>query len=128
MTCTHCGATLKLDEDNKSVSCPYCGASLLIDDEVQHIQYDNAEEAGYQFEKGRQRARAEAYKQYSQSVQPSRKRRTGLWVLGWIFLFPLPLTILLVRKKNMNPVLKFGIIAVAWVLYVILSIVGGASS
>lgn len=40
-------------------------------------------------------------------------RKTWLWVLGWICIFPLPLTILLLRKKDMKPEIKYGIIAVA---------------
>lgn len=59
-TCPYCGSALKIDPSNNNATCEYCGATLLIDDEVRHIQYDNAEEAGYQFEKGRQRAQNEA--------------------------------------------------------------------
>ena len=46
-----------------------------------------------------------------------KKKNTWLWVLGWLFVFPVPLTILLVRKKTMNPIIKYAIIAVAWVIY-----------
>ena len=59
MQCPHCGAHLKVDIESKQAACEHCGANILIDDEVQHVQYDNAEEAGYKFEKGRQRAQAE---------------------------------------------------------------------
>ena len=41
-----------------------------------------------------------------------KKRHTWLWVLGWICIFPLPLTILLVRKRNLNAVIKYGVITV----------------
>ena len=44
-------------------------------------------------------------------------RKTWLLVLGWICIFPVPLTILMLRKKNMKPAVKYGIIAVAWLLY-----------
>ena len=46
MTCTHCSAHLKVDSSKARAICEHCGATILIDDEVQHIQYDNAEEAG----------------------------------------------------------------------------------
>lgn len=49
---------------------------------------------------------------------------TWLWVLGWICIFPLPLTILLLRKKDMKPALKYGIIAAAWILYLIIGLSG----
>ena len=66
-TCTKCGANLHIDADRKTAFCEYCGAQLLIDDEVQHLQIDNAESAGYAFEKGRQRAQNEAQ---AQSIIP----------------------------------------------------------
>lgn len=54
----------------------------------------------------------------------SSKKKTWLWVLGWIFIFPVPLTILLLRKKDMKPILKYGIIAIAWILFLIIGISG----
>ncbi len=130
-TCPHCGSALKIDPTNKNATCEYCGAALLIDDEVQHVQYDNAEEAGYKFEKGRQRAQAEVQRSSQRSTQykqqqPQKKRKTWLWVLGWICIFPLPLTILLLRKKEMKPALKYGIIAAAWIVYLVIGIAGGS--
>ena len=108
-TCPHCGASLKTDGESRNAVCKYCGASFLIDDEVKHIRYDNAEEAGYEFEKGRQRAREEARqkeraerRQYSQTepkkegyfprtpqyAKPAEtKRRAGIGCLGWLFVF-----------------------------------------
>ena len=57
-----------------------------------------------------------------------KKRKTWLWVLGWIFIFPLPLTILMLRKKEMNPVLKYGVVAAAWLVYLLIAFAGGGSS
>ena len=135
MTCPYCGSTLKIDPTNKSASCEYCGAKLLVDDEVMHVQYDNAEEAGYKFEKGRQRAQAEAMrnsnktaKQYQQAPQPPKKRRTWLWILGWLFIFPVPLTILMLRKKDMNPVLRAVIIAAGWGIYLWIGATGNSNN
>ncbi len=127
-TCPHCGAALKINPTSKNATCEFCGATLLLDNDVQHIQYDNAEEAGYQFEKGRQRAQAEK-KRYNTSNseqyrKPSKKRKTWLWVLGWICIFPLPLTILLLRKKDIKPILKYGIIATTWIIYLLIGFAG----
>lgn len=55
-------------------------------------------------------------------------RKTWLWVLGWIFIFPLPLTILLLRKKDMKPFIKYGIIAAAWILFLALAVSGKGST
>ena len=55
-------------------------------------------------------------------------KKTWLWVLGWICIFPLPLTILLLRKKEMKPVVKYGIIAVAWVLFLVIGMAGNSET
>ena len=58
-SCPRCGANMRvIPEANKAV-CDYCGTTVLIDDEIKRIEYTNAEEAGYNFEKGRLRAQAE---------------------------------------------------------------------
>lgn len=64
----------------------------------------------------------------SSKQDPSNKRKTWLWVLGWIFIFPLPLTILLLRKKEMKASAKYGIIAGAWIIYLIIGIAAGKGS
>ncbi|MBQ5825023.1 MAG: hypothetical protein IIW48_09485 [Clostridia bacterium] len=55
-------------------------------------------------------------------------KKTWLWVLGWICIFPLPLTILLLRKKDMKPAIKYGIIAVAWVLFFVIGLFGNGGT
>lgn len=60
-----------------------------------------------------------------QPVKP--KRKTWLWVLGWIFIFPLPLTLILLKKDNMKKGVKYGIIIAAWVLYLVFGFLGGLS-
>lgn len=54
--------------------------------------------------------------------------KTWLWVLGWIFIFPLPLTVLMLRKKNMNPVIKYGIVAAAWLLFIAIGVSGNSET
>lgn len=55
-------------------------------------------------------------------------KKTWLWVLGWICIFPVPLTILLLRKKDMKPAVKYGIIAVAWILFLVIGIAGNSET
>lgn len=50
------------------------------------------------------------------SITPH-KRKTWLWVLGWLFIFPLPLTVLIMRKRDMNAILKIFAIAASWIIY-----------
>ena len=89
--CPSCGAKLEVDPSRSQAFCMYCGARLHIDDEVQRVEhsisYSNAEDAGYQFEKGRQRAMYEAASQPQWQVQqpaPQPKKKTSLvvWFLG----------------------------------------------
>lgn len=51
-----------------------------------------------------------------QTVQ-KKKSRTWLWVLGWICMYPVPLTILMVRNKKMPRWARILIIALAWLVY-----------
>ena len=55
---------------------------------------------------------------------PKSKRETAWWVLGWIFIFPIPLMVLLLKNKSMRPVFKILIIAAAWLLYILFVISG----
>ena len=132
MVCPNCGASLQVDADQKNLTCNYCGNSLYVDDEVKHVQYDNAEETGYQFEKGRQRAQTETFGVNQQTArmnpgQPPKKRKTWLWVLSWICIFPVPLTILMVRNQKLSKPVKIGIIAAAWIVYLLIAFFGGGS-
>lgn len=58
----------------------------------------------------------------------SPKRKTWLWVLGWIFIFPLPLTILMIKNKKLKLWLKILIIAASWVVYLLIALAGKSSS
>lgn len=59
--------------------------------------------------------------------QEPQKNNLWLWVLGWICIFPVPLTILMLRKKEMKASNKYGIIAIAWIIYLIIGLTGNLS-
>ncbi|MBO4584734.1 MAG: hypothetical protein J5756_06675 [Clostridia bacterium] len=117
MVCPSCGADLKLNAEDSHAVCEYCGAKVFITG----VRRD-PEQEGYEFEKGRQRARDEAA-----SAAVPRKRITWLWVLGWIFIFPVPLTIIVVRS-NMKQWQKAAVIIVAWAAYFGLAYLGRESN
>lgn len=123
--CPNCGAILEVDSIPSIINCEYCGSPLILNGGVSK---NNAEEIGYQFEKGRQRAQEEVRQSQPQQIydeQPLKKKRpTWLWVLGWVFIFPLPLTMILLRKKSMNSIIKYGIIAASWLFYFLLALLG----
>ena len=62
LKCPECGASLNIEEGRKMCFCSHCGTQIMLDDEAQKIRYtfDNADEAGYQFEQGRKRAQFES--------------------------------------------------------------------
>lgn len=60
--------------------------------------------------------------------QPKKKRKTWLWVLGWIFIFPVPLTVLLIKNQKLSKGLRIGIIAAAWIIYFLIALSGNAST
>ena len=63
LTCPGCGARLSVDIDAKQATCNFCGATFPIDDEMRKVKLTDAEQLGYEFEKGRQKAQAEAARQ-----------------------------------------------------------------
>ena len=62
LKCPECGAGLNIEEGRTRCFCGHCGTQILLDDESKRIKYtfENANEAGYQFEQGRQRAQYES--------------------------------------------------------------------
>ena len=50
-----------------------------------------------------------------------------MWVLGWICIFPVPLTIIMLNKEDMNKKARYGIIAAGWILYLLIGLGGGGS-
>lgn len=61
------------------------------------------------------------------TTKTTKKKKIWPWVLGWLLVFPLPLTILMFRKKNLNKKGKIGVIVAAWVLYFVLVAFGKSS-
>ena len=57
--CKNCGAELYEDSLKKELYCGYCGSTFKMTDDVQRIKYEDMEQAGYDYEKGRMRARQE---------------------------------------------------------------------
>lgn len=99
MKCTGCGA------EGNGKFCEYCGSAL-----PQENMTVNITNHYYGTVVPQETVEVIEY-------EKPRKRRTWLWILGWLCIYPLPLTILLWRKQNMNPIVKYGVIAVAWILY-----------
>lgn len=146
MKCPSCGA----DIESNSKKCSYCGASITYSmrREQEQVNKEGCPKCGssnIQFKRenhGELRGKKSkkiihktvgfckdcGYTWYPSSGNDTSKNKTWLWILGWLFIFPLPLTILLLRKKEMKPALKYGIIAAAWLVYLLIGIGGNSNS
>lgn len=83
LKCKNCGATLKVKPNSNDIHCEHCKANYKLDDEVQHIKYDDMEKAGYDYEKGKQKARQEHEQQKKieadkQRIEKIRKSQTKI--------------------------------------------------
>ena len=105
-TCPVCGTGYY------SVSCPQCGyrpgrpENTEPEEEITSFDWCiPAEEDG----------RADG----TNGAPTPKRRHTYLWILGWIFIFPLPLTLLLFRKKSGTLItcLKVALALFAWITY-----------
>lgn len=147
MKCTSCGAEIK----DKSKFCEFCGSQITYDMQREQEQLNKAgcPKCGSSYVTFTREKQGELKSKNGTAVvrttiglckdcgytwsttdgnQPLKKRKTWLWVLGWICIFPLPLTILMLRKKDMKPALKYGIIAVAWIVYLAIGLSGGSDN
>lgn len=120
--CEYCGTQVK----NPQGSCKRCGSTNLSfrrenqgevkgknSKQIVHRTVGVCKDCGYTwFEDG----------------VASPKRKTWLWVLGWIFIFPLPLTILMVKNKKLKLWAKILIIAAAWAVYLLIAFAGKLSN
>lgn len=133
--CPHCGAPLQVDSKAQQAVCEYCGMATLIESSNQQTAKIDSEREGYLFEKGRLRAQSEqAQKPIVQQVQyeyvpvQKKKRHTFWWVMGWVFIFPLPATILIVRNRKMHWIVKTVLVLLIWGLYFAIGLSGSASA
>ena len=141
MKCPNCGGELKANltycefcnsqisstmkkeqEQMNKAGCPKCGSS--------NITFSRETLGEVKGKKGSEIVRATVGVCHDcgytwKTAMEEKKRKTWLWVLGWVFIFPLPLTILLLKKKNMKSSLKYGIIAAAWIVYGIMIATAG---
>ena len=133
--CPHCGAPLQVDSKAQQAVCEYCGMTTLIENGQQQTVKIDSEREGYLFEKGRLRAQSEQAKKpivqqvrYEYVPVQKKKRHTFWWVMGWVFIFPLPATILIVRNRKMHWIVKTVLVLLVWGLYFAIGLSGSASA
>ncbi len=102
VTCPHCGAPIILNGKGYGL-CEYCGAQINLNDEVTPFGQTEAEYYG-------------VTDRNSPDLDAPRRRPWVLWVLGFLFIFPLPVTILVVRSC-LPKWARVLIIIAAWTVY-----------
>ena len=124
-TCSYCGSSISYEmrreqEQVNKQGCPKCGSS--------NISFSREKQGDYIGKKGTTVVRSTVgvckdcgHTWYVAGSSTPKKAPLWLWILGWIFIFPIPLTIIMLRKKDMNPKLKYGIIAAAWIIYLLIA-------
>ena len=65
LKCENCGADLKVNNETKEVKCEYCHTKFKVDN---GMLFDDMEQAGYEFEKGKLRAQKEQREQQLKSL------------------------------------------------------------
>ncbi len=117
---------MEINKDNKTLTCPYCGEVLLLDDETVHVKYDDMEKAGYEFEKGRQKAiKEKSLEQTATNAKLKEDKNAernkvliGICIiLLAIMFFPLLVTIYLVKEKKFQPKVRYAIIVICWIAW-----------
>ncbi len=97
MQCTNCGGELEIDANSKETICPYCQTKMHIDD-PSVLSIHNPENTGYEFEKGRLKARKEILSDDSKKA----KNNMPIWlkILLWVIFLPIMLLIIIWKKKE----------------------------
>ena len=101
--CEYCGSQItvemrKAQEQINKVGCPKCGSTNILF--TREKLSENKERNRTTVERSTVGVcRDCGYTWYIEGSK-SKKRNTILWILGWLFCFPIPATILIWRKQN----------------------------
>ena len=114
MKCPSCGA------EARGKICEYCGSEMPKENVVINITNNYYGSA----EKQQSSKTQDTAKSNPQNTTKSKGKTSKQiwWILGWIFIFPVPVTILLLRNKKMKPSHKYSIIAIMWLLVFVIGI------
>ena len=134
MKCVSCGAEIGSDR-----ICKYCGCQISEEmiKENEAINKKRCNKCGStNIEYKREKVREIKNKNGKQTIYntvaickdcgatwdpnkrpPQPADYTWLWVIGWIFAFPIPLTIVMSRNKKINNKAKIWIVLAGWVVY-----------
>ena len=92
-----------------SNACPNCGYTAYK---------ENTSTVNVQIERVYEQQNTPTYNAQNTTTVP--KRKTWLWVLGWIVCFPIPVTVLIVKNKKMSKVVKGVLITLLWLAIIVI--------
>lgn len=143
MKCKFCGGEI----DNNSKTCPFCGSTISLEEKIELEQLNKqgcpkcgSGNVAFKREQAGVARNSKGSKTLYQTkgicndcghtwtTDTPKKSKIWLWVLGWIFIFPVPLTILLLRKKAMKPGLKYGLIGGSWLIFLLFALIGNVGN
>ncbi len=152
MTCPYCGNTFQVDADSNQLSCEFCGNPLFLNEGPSNSTISSAvnnstsgnnvsnnQTNSIASQLGRKTGQAfgqiagkmnnsgaqNGYwsNQNNLDKQSNSNSKIWLWVIGWIFIFPVPLTILVLRSNKFNKDWKIGLISGGWLIWLFFSLI-----
>lgn len=122
MKCNACGAPVE------NGVCTYCGKKFPLADAADAVRQEtNTEEKPLTFE-----AKVTLIEETAEEAASRVSNSGGFWkkvgiVLLWIYFFPIMLTIWLVKTPKLTTQMKAILLAVFWVGFIILGIIGAVT-
>lgn len=130
-TCPYCGAKFEADSSKESVKCPYCDSEVNLKGPAESSAIEGRSDTSSKkpvdkpwgsFDPAKD-TWAKAQEQFKNNANKKGKKYLGLWILGWIFCFPIPLTILLLRSKRLEPKVKYSLVAALWIVVLVIGFI-----
>ena len=123
LICPHCGVR----HGQKPIQCPNCG-TLNYTKTCTTCGYDGLKTQKQIINNTNTNISGEHNRQSTttnpkQSQPQQKKRHSLLWIIGWIFIFPVPLTILLKRNKKIPNIIRTIVLSLVWMFYLLVVIV-----
>lgn len=119
--CEYCGSVMP-DRPGANITCRRCGsheitfhretAETYYDGRVRRILYRTVAVCGDCGSTRIVQQDTPVRTVFDNGTESQKSKMTWLWVLGWLYCFPVTLIVWLLRKKTLDRRLRFGLVAV----------------
>lgn len=139
LKCPNCGINLQAPDNYESIRCAHCSANFSLSDGIRNhqmnsqmknpnmqnmnsFQQNNSNpQAPYNYQESNNPNDQPVQQYHYQGEEQKEKNKLSwLWIIGWIFIFPAPLTILILSSRRLRIVQKLILIYIAWFFYYML--------